>query len=490
MINDSYRRSSLLLCSLFCLGVGLITAVSLHYGYAQVRDSAERSLQHSSDLIAEWIVGAFAASDYVLRDIAGHVDPAQLLYPHPEPETQRRLTRLLIDKQSTVPHAFLVSALNAECIVTHSNAIIGFDASEREYCRVLRDDPTRQTVVTQGFISHTGQLNVTQARRLAADQGEFAGLVAIAVDLGFFSRRMERIEIATKASIAIIDHQGLVLARKPLREGAVGQTFVSSTVAAFLASQRPFALFNMRSPIDDVERWFGARRVAGLPFIVIVGLAPDEYMQTWRLQVLVSLSMLLMLWLLAIITLRKHWAMLQQSAQFAHMAREDTLTRLPNRRYFVELAERERQKARRQQMPLSLLMLDVDQFKQINDVHGHAAGDRALVAFKDACSSVLREVDIFGRWGGDEFVVLLPEGYATAQAVAERVRGAVKQIKVHNDKGQAFQLRTTIGFVSTVAGGASVPPLDELFSHADQALYAAKQAGRDQVRGVQIPTDP
>jgi len=88
--------------------------------------------------------------------------------------------------------------------------------------------------------------------------------------------------------------------------------------------------------------------------------------------------------------------------RLTQMARKDALTQIPNRGYFMELAERERHKAQRYHTPLSLLLVDVDHFKRINDRYGHAVGDRALVAFTDACQQVLRDMDIFGRWGGDE----------------------------------------------------------------------------------------
>lgn len=165
------------------------------------------------------------------------------------------------------------------------------------------------------------------------------------------------------------------------------------------------------------------------------------------------------------------------------MAHKDPLTQIPNRGYFIELAERERQKAQRHHTPLSLLLLDVDHFKLINDRYGHAAGDRALIAFAGACQQVLREMDIFGRWGGDEFVVLLPDVRDTAYAVAKRMHLAVQQVEVTDDEGQCFGLQTTIGFTSVDTWELTVPTLEQLLARADQALYAAKQAGRNRVEG-------
>ncbi len=488
MTQASYR-SSLIICVLFCLAVGLIMAFSLHYSYKQTLKNAERSLLHSSDLVAEWIVGAFAASDYLLLDLVGHIDPKQLLYPHPDPEAHRQLTALLVEKQSTITHVLIVGAMNADCILTHGNMLIGFDGSEREYCQALRDNPQQEMIVTHGYVNAINQFSVAQARRLVSEDQNFAGLVVIGMDLKFFDRWLDRIEIEDGASIAVLDHQGLLLARKPWQNGVVGKRFVHDSVQSFLDSNQITGLFYLPSPVDGANRLFVARRVADLPFIVVIGLSEKTYLQPWRIQLVISSGALLMLWMLAILTLRKHWQVLRQGIQFAQLARHDALTQVPNRRYFLELAERERLKAERQQSALSLLLLDVDHFKEINDNHGHPVGDRALVTFKDTCQQALRTVDLFGRWGGDEFVVLLPDDATTAQVVAERVRTAVMEAVVFNDKQQQLALSTSIGFASTVAG-APLPSLDTLFRYADQALYQVKQMGRNQVQGVVVSSAP
>lgn len=486
MIKAKSRRQSLLFYVLFCLSVSLLAAISLHYSYKQVEANVERSLRHSSDLIAEWIVGAFAASDYVLRDIADYIDPAQLRYPHSDPHLHQLLTELLLDKHETVPHAFLIGVFNAQCIAIYTSAYVGFDASEREYCQKLHANPTLQSHITLAYRSNTGVLNVTQVRRLPSAEDEFLGFVAIGIDLDFFSSWLQKIELSSQSSIAILDHQGLLLARSPQVERAVGQRVESPAIELFLRQQKAFGISKMVSPIDGEKRLFGSRRVADLPFIVIVGLTTNEYLYTWRLQVIGTLFTLLILWLLATAILRKHWKLIEQSLQLMHMAHKDALTEIPNRAYFIELFERERQKSRRYGTPLSLLLLDLDKFKQINDSYGHLAGDHALLAFKDACQRGLREMDILGRWGGDEFVVLLPDGYDIAVVVAERLRAIVQQTVVTDTKGREFVLRTTIGFASSHGNSEHVPSLDQLFSYADRALYAAKKAGRNRVHGYKV----
>jgi diguanylate cyclase (GGDEF)-like protein/PAS domain S-box-containing protein len=168
-----------------------------------------------------------------------------------------------------------------------------------------------------------------------------------------------------------------------------------------------------------------------------------------------------------------------QTLRFERMALTDALTGLASRRHFLAEAERELSRARRGHA-LSLLMIDVDHFKSINDTHGHAAGDRVLVELGRTLHAVLREADLAGRLGGEEFGVLLPDADATlALAVAERARSALAAAKVPLDPGG------TLGFTSSV-GVATLEPGDgdaaTLIARADAALYAAKRAGRNCVQ--------
>ncbi len=161
-------------------------------------------------------------------------------------------------------------------------------------------------------------------------------------------------------------------------------------------------------------------------------------------------------------------------------ARQDYLTGLNNRGYFMELAEREIKKASRYGHNFTILMLDIDNFKLINDTYGHKAGDRVLVTLADIFRKTLRVVDIEGRIGGEEFAILLPEtDREGAVIVAERLRSSVEDCEIllpSFDMPMCF----------TVSIGISAPGsvdynLDVLLSQADDALYRAKHTGRNKV---------
>ncbi len=159
-------------------------------------------------------------------------------------------------------------------------------------------------------------------------------------------------------------------------------------------------------------------------------------------------------------------------------ATEDALTGLPNRYRLREELERVHAVAARHGRAYSLVMFDLDRFKEINDRHGHDAGDRVLVAAADATSSTIRGGDIACRWGGDEFLVLLPEtGLAAAAALAERLCQEVSSAQVEVD-GATLNIRASFG-VASYPASAGTP--HALLLAADRALYQAKREGGNRV---------
>jgi diguanylate cyclase (GGDEF)-like protein len=166
-------------------------------------------------------------------------------------------------------------------------------------------------------------------------------------------------------------------------------------------------------------------------------------------------------------------------AELEELASKDSLTGTSNRRHFMHLAALELDHARRMGRSFALLALDIDHFKRINDTWGHAAGDEALKAFTNACRQGLREYDILGRVGGEEFAVALPNtGLDGAKVIAERLRAAVEELVVRPAKGDLFDLTVSIGIAVLGEDDSSV---SELLARADKALYTAKAMGRNRV---------
>jgi len=181
-------------------------------------------------------------------------------------------------------------------------------------------------------------------------------------------------------------------------------------------------------------------------------------------------------------------AALEQARHTAHtLSMTDVLTGLHNRRHFMQTAQRELHLAQRHGLPLALLILDIDHFKRVNDQHGHDIGDQVLVEVGRRCAQVLRATDLLARWGGEEFVVLLPNtGYEQAHQLAERMRETVAYSAQLYAAQDAVRVTISIGVAGTVAQQPTT--LDALVQQADRALYDAKRAGRNQVRLATPPS--
>lgn len=162
------------------------------------------------------------------------------------------------------------------------------------------------------------------------------------------------------------------------------------------------------------------------------------------------------------------------------LARTDELTGLRNRRAFAEYGELAMGQAARHGRPLALVLVDLDQFKAVNDRFGHAAGDRALAAVAAAIARTARATDISARLGGDEFAILLPDATGEdAVRQAERLRRALAAITV-----PALGDSAVTCSMGVAARGPAVPTLDALLKHADRALYDAKRRGRNRISPI------
>ena len=166
--------------------------------------------------------------------------------------------------------------------------------------------------------------------------------------------------------------------------------------------------------------------------------------------------------------------LLARSAELDRMSRTDFLTGLSNRRHLEESLRRMRAGAARHGYPMAVLLLDVDHFKRINDTFGHNVGDQVLAVVAERLSTSVRQDDVLGRWGGEEFLVLLPHtGAGAAEALAERLCRVVRDETV---TAGAAQVPVTI---SIGGAAAEVPGEQDLIGLADTQLYAAKDSGRD-----------
>lgn len=174
-----------------------------------------------------------------------------------------------------------------------------------------------------------------------------------------------------------------------------------------------------------------------------------------------------------------HVALKRQTDLLLNMTRIDDLTNVFNRRHVFEVGEREFKRAQRQHTDMCVMVLDIDFFKKINDTYGHDVGDKALIVFAQTINNRMRNTDLFGRVGGEEFIILLPDtNLASALSVGENLLNIVRNITIPLDDGQILSYTMSVGL-------ANMKPTDNdlsiIVKHADDNLYLAKQGGRDQI---------
>ncbi len=190
----------------------------------------------------------------------------------------------------------------------------------------------------------------------------------------------------------------------------------------------------------------------------------------------VVLSLLLWRWLPLAVRERDHAE--QRASDLEMLASIDSLTRIYNRRHFETLARAELVRCQRYMRPLSVLMIDIDHFKAVNDRLGHPAGDRVLQDVAAICQAEKRDADVIARVGGEEFAVMLPETTITAAVqYAERLRNRVRD-SVLTVFGDRVSVTISIGIAEASSRTAGI---ETLLRQADQALYEAKRSGRDRV---------
>ena len=172
------------------------------------------------------------------------------------------------------------------------------------------------------------------------------------------------------------------------------------------------------------------------------------------------------------------WRVLYLQRELNRIATTDFLTGIPNRRSFMEMGERELRRSIRYGNHFALAVVDLDLFKKINDTYGHQVGDVVLKQFCRICEKDLRETDILGRIGGEEFAIMLPNtSLPAARDVIERIRANIEKADIQIEKGKSLHFTASFGLTKN----DDIPELELIFKSADQALYQAKETGRNKV---------
>jgi diguanylate cyclase (GGDEF)-like protein len=330
-----------------------------------------------------------------------------------------------------------------------------------------------------------------EQRQLAEALREIGAILSTTLDfdsvLDLLLDQIGRVVPYSIANIILVDDSGIRVARTRYHESLEPQMAQLLKTSTFNISPSPNIYYMIDTaqtivlpvvPVDaawidsplPVRSWVGAPVIVKGKVIACFSLSklePDFYMNRHAE-------------LLSVFAGQAALA-LQNSRLFSEiqkLAIQDDLTGVFNRRHFLELGEREFNRAQRYERPLSVIMLDIDRFKKVNDTYGHTVGDQVLRVVVERCKSNIREVDILARYGGEEFTIILPEaGPADVQRIAERLRKDIAKMPISTSAGPV-NITVSMGAASL---SSETPNLAKLIDNADFAMYKAKKIGRNYV---------
>lgn len=379
--------------------------------------------------------------------------------------------------------------------------VAAVDLSDREHFRVHRDRPAEDRLFISrpvlGRVSGEWTIQFTRPLRMG---DAFAGVVVLSVPTEYFSSFYGQVDVRSGGAIMVVGDDRAVRARAP--DGMPRDDLMQLRLPA----DRPFfhnrddhaGFYVAPSAVDGVERLGAYRYLRDYGLTVHVLLSPRDYLALHRQRATVlfvsgaALSALfLIVGYVVFCLILQHFkdlsALRLANLKLDRLARTDSLTGAMARAAFLEVAERELARVSRYGGSMSILMLDIDHFKKINDTYGHPAGDAVLQGFAERCRSSIRTCDLLGRVGGEEFAILLPQTPTSdAHVVAEKVRVAASA-------GPIWAGSRSIGITVSI-GLATAKPNDEdlssVWERADAALYRAKNEGRDRVATHEVNIVP
>jgi diguanylate cyclase (GGDEF)-like protein len=416
-----------------------------------------------------------------------------------------RLHQIMVNRVQFVPQIngiFLYDAHGAWIVNSKSVPLKQFNNADREYFIYHRDHADTRTHVGAPIISRSsGQWVIPVSRRVDRPDGSFDGVILATVNISYITDFYKTLDIGREGSAIMMSDDGVLVARCPVGANVIGRDMSGTQIYRAYKSGPGFGNIVIKSSQDGTVRLNSYRPLRRYRFVVVAALSKDEVLADWRHSSLIRLgeTVLLVLFVAmfgaalvkeidrrasaeqAVIDTNQRLA--QANIALRNLATRDGLTGLYNRHQFDLTLATELQSAFRLGRPLTLVMLDLDNFKEYNDIYGHLAGDQCLRSVCDTIRDVAGRApaDMIARYGGEEIVLLLPN--MTLEAgydMAEKVRLAIQRIGIQH-RGNEFGVVTiSAGVASVTHTMASLSP-NRLIDAADKALYVSKRGGRNRV---------
>ncbi|MCB8820847.1 sensor domain-containing diguanylate cyclase [Microvirga rosea] len=457
--------------------------------YDKALDDAQVQTANLAHSLKQHAEDTFEMTDYALAAVTEMLQAGGT-----SREEMEHLHSILVNRVALLPRIREISVYGSEgqWLASSSQELFPDKSSQADspYFAHHRNNLSRRPYFSPPDRSRPlGQRNTTISRRFTNSNGSFGGIVVATIDPSYFARFYAHFVIGRQGAIVLFAKDGTVISRFPFITQFTGSD--PSKVSSIIEQMAPAPSGNNRfvSPLDGIDRITGYDSGDHFPFVVLASVSYDEAIADWRTEVVVrgaGIGLLagaigLLGWGLVTQLKRRESA----EAKLAVLARTDGLTGLGNRRSFDERLAQEWRRSVREKSSLSLLLIDVDQFKQFNDVYGHQAGDDCLRAIARAVAGIARRPsDLAARYGGEEFVLLLP---ATAEKgaaqLAEELRSSVEALGLPHSRNEPKCVVTVSVGTATLNPPSGIPSERDnaLVMLADHALYDAKRQGRNKV---------
>lgn len=470
-------------------------------------DGAKVSTGNMAKALAQHANDAIQATDGLLLNMTDRVSALGMGSPLVA-EIAPLLRRL--SKEMPELDGLLVCDETGKWIVNSSgDGHVSGDNSDRPYFAYHRDHDDSALLIGAVLRSRsTKHWIIPVSRRINHPDGSFAGVAVASIDLNYFTTFYSTFDIGLNGAIGLFLRDGTLLTRRPFDEKLLNRNFGDTRLFGQLLQVASNGSIAANSRIDGVRKLFSYQAIEKYPLVVMVALSEDDVLDDWYREVMVySMGVLLLLFMIAIFgwhligqielrlqaerkAIRAKDELQELNRTLEMLAQQDGLTGLANRRHFDDVLEKEYRRASRGGGPLSLVMIDVDYFKQYNDIYGHQAGDECLRRIGKVLKDLERRpADLAVRYGGEEMLLLLPNTDETGAAqIAEKVRADIQALGIAHSANPVGVVTVSAGFNSILPDRQHIPPMDELVGQADAALYEAKRGGRNQVRRArQIP---
>lgn len=489
-------RAATLFVVFVCLTLLTTNAWLIYRARTNQIDQISRANLNLAQAVTTQIEGSVSEVEHVLDNIVFNLERADITA-----DALQQLQPTLVNQVATIRQLkglFVYDAKGRWVVNSEASWDPSRNNADRDYFVHHKTNESSRPLISSPIVSRSsGEWIIPVSRRVNDADGKFQGVVLGTLSIPYLRSFLNKFAIGQQGAIAVL-LANRILVRRPFREEDMGKLLPAPRSHLGFSGQRS-GTADVRSSVDGVQRIIGFDHTQDYPILVTVALGKDEALQNWRTTSIVQTGWAIFLCLIvagagtfviramrlrvdAEAGLREtRDALTEANERLAHLAQYDELTGLANRRYFDARLRRAFRSAQREQQPLAVVMIDVDQFKQYNDLYGHVEGDYCLQRVADALRlAARRPEDFVARYGGEEMAMVLPQTDAAgAELVAEAARLAVVNLRI-------LHAGSSLGAVSVSLGVAAWTPMaqdtpEQLLRAADAALYQAKHQGRNKV---------